>query len=217
MSPEPVLSSVKRDRFTMTVDDAIAEFSRNGFLVAPHTIQRWCQASKIDAIKVDANTLLPTNREPWKLLIDASSVASRIATERDNPNTALKTISLTSRDAAAPERASDAFRRGGDATLARKENSTDWEREGESERVERIKELEKENMMLKIDNSARDQVIAQVKEDRKELIDQLQGFVDKIADQSLKIGQLREKLLQLGAPSDEGGENSATDPKPNNV
>ena len=93
MSPEPVLSSVKRDRFTMTVDDAIAEFSRNGFLVAPRTIQRWCQASKIDAIKVDANTLLPTNREPWKLLIDASSVASRIATERDNPNTALKTIS----------------------------------------------------------------------------------------------------------------------------
>ena len=163
------------------------------------------------------NTLQPTDREPWKLLIDASSVASRIATERDNPNTTLKTIDPTSRATVATERVQDASGRDDDATMTRKEKSTDLDEEGGDDLAARIEELEKENMMLKIDNSARDQVIAQVKDDRKELIDQLQGFVSKIADQSLKIGMLQEKLLQLGVPSDRGGENSSSDPKSNNV
>ncbi len=207
-APETMPTYIPHNRFTLTVDDVVAEFARNGFIVPPRTIQRWCQTSKLSSIKVDKETLLPTDREPWKLLIDATSVATRIATERDNPDCVLKTTGTTGRIPDAAERDADATPKSVDALASQRE------REGDDGLRTRIKDLESENVMLKIDNSAREQIIAQVKDDRKELIEQLQGFVDKIADQSLRIGQLQEQLTQLEAPKHHSGPDASESQAP---
>jgi hypothetical protein len=67
-------------------------------------------------------------------------------------------------------------------------------------------ELRDQNLNLKIDNRAKEQVITLLNRERG-------GFVEKLTQQATRIGEMTARLLQLGAPADEvrhvsGGDNS---------
>ena len=55
-------------------------------------------------------------------------------------------------------------------------------------------------MSLEIDKRVRDGLLDQMKNDRKELLGQLQGHVETLTRQSREIGQL-ETRLELSAPA----------------
>jgi hypothetical protein len=61
--------------------------------------------------------------------------------------------------------------------------------------TDRLKELEKEVLDLKITNRAKDYFIDQLQKERTANLEQLVGF-------SRKVGELETKLLQLGPPGD---------------
>ena len=56
--------------------------------------------------------------------------------------------------------------------------------------VERLKELERENLDLKIANRGKDYLIDQLKDERK-------GFYDQLLTSNRKVGELESKLMQL--------------------
>ena len=56
--------------------------------------------------------------------------------------------------------------------------------------VERLKELERENLDLKIANRGKDYLIDQLKDERK-------GFYDQLLTSNRKVGELESKFMQL--------------------
>ena len=63
------------------------------------------------------------------------------------------------------------------------------------EDANRLKELEKENMDLKIINRGKDYFIEQIQKERN-------SFIDQVLTASRKMGELETKLLQLGTSSE---------------
>ncbi len=70
-------------------------------------------------------------------------------------------------------------------------------------------------MSLGIDKRVRDALLDQMKNDRKELLGQLQGHVETLTRQSREIGQL-ETRLELSAPSPQSKSDDDIPPPPVN-
>ena len=68
----------------------------------------------------------------------------------------------------------------------------------------RVDTLEKENLQLQIDRSAKEQVIGHMVTERR-------GFVEQLTSQSREIGRLETQLLQLEAPNDDEARHDATE------
>jgi chromosome segregation ATPase len=69
-----------------------------------------------------------------------------------------------------------------------------------NEDADELKQLREQVMSLEIDKRVRDGLLDQMKNDRKELLGQLQGHVETLTKQSREIGQL-ETRLELSAPA----------------
>ncbi len=175
------------DHYKMTVAEARAEFQSGGIEVTERTIQRYCNSGKLHAVKVDTETRQPADREPTMFLIDATTVGTRIQALIDARANAAPTQRPSESDNAANGRDDGAAERDGVAT-GREESA--------------VEELKTKIQSLEIDKAVRDRMLEQVKEDRKELLDQLRGFVDRVTEQAHKIGQLETKL-ELAAPAPE--------------
>jgi hypothetical protein len=67
---------------------------------------------------------------------------------------------------------------------------------------QKIKDLEKENIDLKITNRGKDYFIEQLQEDRKQLSVEREQFVKDLVGFSKRIGVLETQLYQLEAPKD---------------
>lgn len=168
--------------FTMTVDDAASRFADAGLPRSVRSIQRYCQRGHLTCTTVDTEI-------SEMYLIDPESVERRIQ-ELQQIELITRTSGVSRHDA--PSR--DMSRH--DATVR------DTSRQGmSSEKVEqleqRIRELENEKMQIEIDKRAKEFVINQLVEDRKNLFSQVSEHVRTITDQARVIGQL-ETRLELG-------------------
>ncbi len=193
--PRPVTTVRDIGRYTMTVPEAVVEFSAQGFPLTERTIQRYCLQHKLDAVKVDPLTRQPADSGATMLLIDATTVATRIELVRKNQVPIDPTPVATDPDPARHDATTVATSREPVGVGVTAENS------------EEIEKLNGEINSLQIDKAVRDQRIEQFKEDRKELIGQLEGFVDRLTTQAHQIGSL-ETQLQLSAPAIETDPNN---------
>ena len=64
--------------------------------------------------------------------------------------------------------------------------------------------LEKENLQLQIDRSAKEQVIGV-------MVDERRGFIERLTNQGREIGRLEMQVQQLEAPKDDKARHDATE------
>lgn len=162
--------------------------------VTDRTIQRYCHNGKLRALRVDPDTRQPTDRDNYLFLIDPSSIPERIAQLREKQEFVSPTVVATShdltrrvvkgRDTSPPVEPVAAVL--GDGNPVEKEASE-------------IAKLKEQVMSLEIDKRVRDGLLDQMKNDRKELLSQLQGHVETMTKQGREIGRL-ETRLELSAP-----------------
>ena len=174
-STEPVVATDHdTSRYTMTVAEAVIEFENYGCPITDRTVQRYCQAGKLRVIRVEPDTRQLTERDPYMFLIDPASVRERIAILVEMRET------RSQQESEQPDQ------------VERKHNQ-------EHSDPDEIAELKEKIMALEIDKRVRDQRIKQLNEDRELWFDQMGNFVDKVSEQSEKIGMLKAQL-QLSAP-----------------
>ena len=172
-------ASIDPAHFTMTVEDASARFADAGLPRSTRSIQRYCQRGHLSCTTVDTEI-------SEMYLIDADSVERRIK-ELQQIEFVTRAPGVSRQDA--PRR--DMSRH--DATVRdtpRQEVSSD-----KIDTLEkRIKELEYEKMQIEIDKRAKEFVINQLTEDRKNLFGQMSDHIRTITDQARIIGQLETRL-----------------------
>ena len=163
-------------RFTLTVDQVAEQFATAGLPISQRTVQRYCSSGKIDCIRIDPDSRLPTEKNAYTFLIDPASLTKRMEELRERR----EFLSPTG-DASAPD------------TPRHDGTRRDETRRDASENPGRIDELQRENFQLKIDKAAKEQFINQLVAERKEAIAQL-------TEQSRQIGVLETRLQQIEAP-----------------
>ena len=165
--------------------------------ITDRTIQRYCHRGKLRAVLVDPDTRQLTDKDNYIFLIDPTSIPERVAQLREKQEFVSPTVVASSRDMARP------VATGHDTSesvapveqYAKAEKLTD-------ENADELKQLREQVMSLEIDKRVRDGLLDQMKNDRKELLGQLQGHVETLTNQSREIGQL-ETRLELSAPAPE--------------
>ena len=167
--------------------------------ITDRTIQRYCHRGKLRAVLVDPDTRQLTDKDNYIFLIDPTSIPERVAQLREKQEFVSPTVVATSRDMARP------VATGHDLSepVVPVEGKPKSESQS-SEEVEELKQLREQVMSLEIDKRVRDGLLDQMKNDRKELLGQLQGHVETLTRQSREIGQL-ETRLELSAPAPQPG------------
>lgn len=162
--------------------------------VTDRTIQRYCHNGKLRALRVDPDTRQPTDRDNYLFLIDPSSIPERIAQLREKQEFVSPTVVATSHDLTRPDVKGRDTSRSVESAAAVSDDGNQT-REGANE----IAKLKEQVMSLEIDKRVRDGLLDQMKNDRKELLSQLQGHVETMTKQGREIGRL-ETRLELSAP-----------------
>lgn len=187
-------NKVDLSQFTYSVADAVLAFREASMSITERTVQRYCQSGKLRAVQVDPDTRELTDKDNYLFLIDPASIPERVAQLREKQEFTRPTVVAASHDMARPDETSRdmpqpvASADNGDESNIRSED-TSAEQEG----------LRQKNMSLEIDKRVRDGLIDQLRNDRKEILIQLEQYVETITTQSRVIGQL-ETRLELAAP-----------------
>ncbi len=190
---DPIIES-DISKYTFSVADAVLAFKTATMSVTERTIQRYCHSGKLRALRVDPDTRQPTDADNYLFLIDPTSIPERIALLREKQEFVSPTVVATSRDATRQH----ATRRDVSESVAPAKD-LDHQEKSENEATEETARLQEKIMSLEIDKRVRDGLLEQMKEDRKELLGQLQKHVETMTNQSRQIGQL-EVRLELSAP-----------------
>jgi hypothetical protein len=166
-------------QFSLSVDAAAALFVQAHVARSPRTISRYCENGYLECTKIDTETY-------QKYLISPASVERRIQE--------LQSIAVASHVSTQPVMARhDAPRH----DTSSHDEQFDEPRQASGETIstqeKRIKELEAENIDLKITNKGKDYFISELKEQNAALVDRVTKF-------SRYVGILKTKLLQLEAP-----------------
>jgi predicted RNase H-like nuclease (RuvC/YqgF family) len=80
------------------------------------------------------------------------------------------------------------------------------DKSGSHDEVERVRELEKEVLDLKITNRGKDYFIEQLQKERDSFGKERQEYVEKLMSFNRKVGELETKLLQLESPKSGQGQ-----------
>ena len=181
-------------RHILTIKQASTLFAHHGVPRSIRTVQRFCDVGHLDCVRINTDKgesyfidplSIERYAEELKQLKNISSLgvdASRHdATERDTPRYD------TTREMPSP--------------ILRSAIESDDEIEALRTRVKTLKKL---NLQLTIDRSAKEQVIAQ-------MVDERQAWHEQLIAQSREIGRLEEQLLQLAAPKRDATRHDATD------
>jgi len=184
-------------KYTYSVADAVLAFHEASMSITDRTVQRYCHSGKLRAVRVNPDTRQLTDKDNYLFLIDPASIPERVAQLREKQEfvspTIVATRPVTSRlDATGHDKSEPV------APVVRQE-----EEKGKSEELKKLKE---NVMSLEIDKRVRDGLLDQMKEDRKELLSQLQSHVETMTGQSRMIGQL-ETRLELTAPQSPTNDN----------
>ncbi len=181
-------------QYTHSVADAVIAFRHASMSITDRTIQRYCHNGKLRTLRVDPETRQPTTRDNYIFLIDPTSIPERIAQLREKQEFVSPTVVAASRDVTRP------FATGHDVSEPVAPVAEELEtKKPLKEETADLQQLDEKIMTLEIDKRVRDGLIGQLKDDRKELLAQLQNYVETITTQSRMIGQL-ETRLELSAP-----------------
>ncbi len=126
---EETRQSRDASHFTLTVDQVAEQFAEAGLPISQRTVQRYCSSAKIDCIRIDPESRLPTEKNAYTFLINPASLTKRMEELRERR----EFISPTD-DASAPD-------------LPRHDGTRrDETRHDGFEDPSRIEELEEENL-----------------------------------------------------------------------
>jgi hypothetical protein len=172
-------------RHTLTIRQAADLFASLGVPRSPRSIQRFCELNSIDSIRVKGE-------KTERYFVSKDSV-ERYAKELKQ----LENISHIESDTARHDASQhDTTRHDSLPSLPEQKEKVEQLPDREAEEFqERIITLEKEKMQLAIDRAAKEQVINQMLDERREWMRQL-------TQQSREIGQLEMQVLQIDAPRD---------------
>ena len=186
----PSESHEDTSQFTLTVDEATQLFSDAGVPRSRRTIARYCLSGHLRCIKVDT-ALAPI------YLVSKDSVELRIKE--------MQQFVTTSRNMPQHDTTSPNMLRHDVTGHDMSRHDTSRHDNGEDDRKietleSRVKELENENRDLQITNKAKDYALEREEQRTNSLIQQVSVF-------STRVGELKQKLLQLGAPEQNRQEN----------
>ena len=169
--------------------------NRQSMSITDRTIQRYCQSGKLRAIRVDPDTRQHTDTDNYLFLIDPTSIPERVAQLREKQEFVSPKVVATSPDL--PRH--DANGHDVSEPVVAETKAPNAEKPS-SDITEELDQLREKVMSLEIDKRVRDGLLDQMKNDRKELLLQLQAHVETMTNQSREIGQL-ETRLELSAPA----------------
>lgn len=213
--------SEKTEYHTLTVREVAKLFEDSDVPRTERSIINWCNLNKQGIARLDCY-YEPNDR---KYFITPNSVHRVITEERNksrNDETLFRSDSerrdhFSEHFGNIPKESSERFRsirndsenRFGNIPKeeqTRPENhwNENQSREPEDGKDDRIKELERENLDLKITNKGKDFFIDQLKEDRENFAREREGLINQLVESTRQIGALETKLLQIDAPR-EGG------------
>jgi hypothetical protein len=172
--------SERKQNHTLTVREAARMFETAGVARTERSIVNWCQPNRTGIARLDSY-FDPNERRYY---ISPQSVELAIAEEKAK---AAKINEPSEPFGKVPQAAED-FRTIPHAA----ETGNDTEAASEIEKS-RVKELERENLDLKIANRGKDYLIDQLKGERT-------GFFEQLLTANKKMGELETKLLQLEEP-----------------
>jgi hypothetical protein len=161
--------SERKENHSLTVREAARLFEAAGVARTERSIVNWCQPNRQGISRLDSY-FDPNER---KYYITPESVELAIAEEKAKAakmNEPSAPVGSVPKDSERPNDASEP-----DAS--------------------RVKELERENLDLKITNRGKDFFIERIQKERD-------GFFDQLLTANRKMGELETKLLQLGSPLD---------------
>ncbi len=170
-------ASERKENHSLTVREAARLFEAAGVARTERSITNWCQPNRTGVARLDAY-FDPNER---KYYISPQSVELAIAEEEAK---AAKLNEPAEAFGKTPE-AAEAFR----TTPHAAETGNKAESTSEAE-TSRVKELERENLDLKIANRGKDYLIDQLKDERT-------GFFEQLLTANRKVGELESKLLGL--------------------
>lgn len=182
-------------KYAYSVADTVIAFREASMSITDRSIQRYCQSGKLRAVCVDPDTRQQTDRDNYIFLIDPTSIPERIAQLREKQEFVRPTVVASSRDIARPVATGHDT---SEPVVPVKETSKTESQSNED--ADELVKLREQVMTLEIDKRVRDGLLGQMKNDRKELLVQLQVHVETLTKQSREIGQL-ETRLELSAPA----------------
>jgi len=171
-------------RHTLTVKQAADLFTQLGSPRSPRSVQRFCEQKLIDAIPVTRDT------GTIQYFIDSQSVERYAAELKQLQDISQIGTDITRHDTSERDTARHDAPKTETPTIPEPLPEID---PGAEELHERVDTLEKENMQLKIDLSARVVVINQMADERR-------SFFEQITAQSREIGRLETRMEMLEAP-----------------
>lgn len=173
--------AVDQAQYSLTVEEAAGLFATAGVPRSLRTLRRFCQQGELTCVSVQTE-------HGQQYLLDRVSVDRKIkeiqqvleTTRRTQAGYVRTQPAMTGHIAGQGQPRPDAT---GEPETARET----------PEQKKKIETLEREVIELRIDKAARDRIIQQLTEDRKE-------FLNVVMEQSRQIGTLETNLLQLQAP-----------------
>jgi hypothetical protein len=162
-------SSERKENHSLTVREAARMFEAAGVARTERSITNWCWPNRQGISRLDSY-FDPNER---KYYITPESVESAIAEEK------AKAAKINE-----PSEPVGSVRNDSDLSKDVSESDESW-----------VKELERENLDLKIANRGKDLFIEQMQKERN-------GFFDQLLTANRKMGELETKLLQLKSPLD---------------
>jgi hypothetical protein len=171
-------------RFSLTIEEASQLFAGAGVPRSPRTITRFCQLGDLECLRVETE-------KNFKWLIDKNSVEKRITELQQAINFTRKSYQDTSSYVETNNETQPDMSRHDELHVF--ETRSDEELE---ELRRQREELETEVMHLHIDRAAKEQVINQMVNERREFMTQMQ-------DISYRLGQATAKIEMLEAPRPE--------------
>ncbi len=163
-------------RHTLSAEETSVIFAEAGVPRSVRTVQRYCKKGHLACITVDTEI-------SEKYLIDRNSVERRVKELQQLDRILRSTGDATSREETRHDAAGHAAPR----------------HDGSENSTRKIAELEQNNLQLTIDRAAKEQVINQLVNERKEHVAQL-------TEQGRQIGILETRLQQIEAPRDQARE-----------
>jgi len=176
------------NKYTLTVEEASRIFSDAGVPRSPRTIDRYCKSGHLVCMKIE------TDRNE-KYLITEDSVTERITElQQVAPTGHVQTEHDTSRHVETQQ------------DMSRHDATHQQLSDDEKRRLEvRIKELELENIDLKIANRGKDYFVEELKNERERFEAERKEMVQQLIHHSHRVGELEGVIrhAQIEAPRQE--------------
>src|SRR5215213_3583799 len=177
-----------KPRHPLTIADAVELFAQLGALRSKRSVQRFCEQGHLDCVRIKG----PRGDQ---FFINRESVA-RYAEELRQIEAIAALGDDTRHDV--PQRASTRFNAPERDTLIEVAAPVPQHEPDEAEAVRRLKD---ENLNLRIDNRAKESVIAEL---NRRLNEDRDKFVGAMQDMSYKLGAAETRLAQIDAPKTDG-------------